>query len=70
MQNVLHYLNVVAPFLISQCYNGFSNNSLRWSVVAPFLISQCYNNFMIHSLLLKVVAPFLISQCYNLNHRR
>ena len=37
------YTTVVAPFLISQCYNY---NDIAWYgdyVVAPFLISQCYN---------------------------
>ena len=34
---------VVAPFLISQCYNNVLNNVVTLKVVAPFLISQCYN---------------------------
>ena len=34
---------VVAPFLISQCYNEFHNLNFPNLVVAPFLISQCYN---------------------------
>ena len=34
---------VVAPFLISQCYNRLSDKWLVHGVVAPFLISQCYN---------------------------
>ena len=36
-------ITVVAPFLISQCYNTSSANNTTFSVVAPFLISQCYN---------------------------
>ena len=35
---------VVAPFLISQCYNLTGIRSIEPIVVAPFLISQCYNN--------------------------
>ena len=57
---------VVAPFLISQCYNTALSEAINANVVAPFLISQCYNkeaSRRFHSL---VVAPFLISQCYNL----
>ena len=34
---------VVAPFLISQCYNHNSRANNKSVVVAPFLISQCYN---------------------------
>ena len=34
---------VVAPFLISQCYNLGRSVSVKQMVVAPFLISQCYN---------------------------
>ena len=34
---------VVAPFLISQCYNYKEPNRDVVQVVAPFLISQCYN---------------------------
>ena len=34
---------VVAPFLISQCYNAFVGQADADDVVAPFLISQCYN---------------------------
>ena len=34
---------VVAPFLISQCYNQIEFYRWRKFVVAPFLISQCYN---------------------------
>ena len=34
---------VVAPFLISQCYNLLRSQTIALSVVAPFLISQCYN---------------------------
>ena len=34
---------VVAPFLISQCYNKIYMHSWEFAVVAPFLISQCYN---------------------------
>ena len=35
--------SVVAPFLISQCYNGIDGDPHKRWVVAPFLISQCYN---------------------------
>ncbi len=35
---------VVAPILISQCYNAERVDRLNLSVVAPILISQCYNN--------------------------
>ena len=34
---------VVAPFLISQCYNQRNSGKRSGGVVAPFLISQCYN---------------------------
>ena len=34
---------VVAPFLISQCYNRSGTPKRFPLVVAPFLISQCYN---------------------------
>ena len=34
---------VVAPFLISQCYNAAQFDGDTETVVAPFLISQCYN---------------------------
>ena len=34
---------VVAPFLISQCYNMTAEEFCEKQVVAPFLISQCYN---------------------------
>ena len=34
---------VVAPFLISQCYNNAHEAMQGTNVVAPFLISQCYN---------------------------
>ena len=34
---------VVAPFLISQCYNAGILRFHAGYVVAPFLISQCYN---------------------------
>ncbi len=34
---------VVAPILISQCYNITFKGGIGWFVVAPFLISQCYN---------------------------
>ena len=34
---------VVAPFLISQCYNTKITQAIENRVVAPFLISQCYN---------------------------
>ena len=56
---------VVAPFLISQCYNvtEWEHSGLR--VVAPFLISQCYNKIPFKPQMNSVVAPFLISQCYN-----
>ena len=56
---------VVAPFLISQCYNIMVLHNRAVIVVAPFLISQCYNNMGKTVELCKVVAPFLISQCYN-----
>ena len=59
---------VVAPFLISQCYNGFNSVRIVRTVVAPFLISQCYNPVGFASSNGFVVAPFLISQCYN-RHR-
>ena len=36
-------LRVVAPFLISQCYNSVLITPYMNMVVAPFLISQCYN---------------------------
>ena len=39
----LYSLPVVAPILISQCYN-FRSWFFAWLiVVAPILISQCYN---------------------------
>ncbi len=56
---------VVAPILISQCYNFYYKSCLTYSVVAPFLISQCYNGGWHTACLFGVVAPFLISQCYN-----
>ena len=56
---------VVAPFLISQCYNWPSKDSMIALVVAPFLISQCYNKEEQEESIRRVVAPFLISQCYN-----
>ena len=56
---------VVAPFLISQCYNRLPVSEYALRVVAPFLISQCYNGRAIVVLNGRVVAPFLISQCYN-----
>ena len=56
---------VVAPFLISQCYNGIRNVEVSYRVVAPFLISQCYNYRVPVNDDPAVVAPFLISQCYN-----
>ena len=34
---------VVAPILISQCYNTLSSLTACMRVVAPILISQCYN---------------------------
>ena len=37
-------MNVVAPFLISQCYNFRNERKTDKKVVAPFLISQCYND--------------------------
>ena len=56
---------VVAPILISQCYNS----CLLWGaaafVVAPILISQCYNDAVLEFMVKQVVAPILISQCYN-----
>ena len=36
-------MRVVAPFLISQCYNLLALLPTINGVVAPFLISQCYN---------------------------
>ena len=56
---------VVAPFLISQCYNRGATTFRGIWVVAPFLISQCYNKKAPSLARVKVVAPFLISQCYN-----
>ena len=56
---------VVAPFLISQCYNTNCKPPMTFSVVAPFLISQCYNFPAPTTPERSVVAPFLISQCYN-----
>ncbi len=41
--NTLRKALVVAPFLISQCYNLLPFYKLAFFVVAPFLISQCYN---------------------------
>ena len=56
---------VVAPILISQCYNTLSSLTACMRVVAPILISQCYNlTFKIDAKVI-VVAPILISQCYN-----
>ena len=37
-------VTVVAPFLISQCYNFGDIRHVAGVVVAPFLISQCYNS--------------------------
>ncbi len=34
---------VVAPILISQCYNYHDEHIYEEVVVAPILISQCYN---------------------------
>ena len=59
------HMIVVAPFLISQCYNTISTPICAWFVVAPFLISQCYNPIGYAPVRYWVVAPFLISQCYN-----
>ena len=56
---------VVAPFLISQCYNPALRLLPEFFVVAPFLISQCYNIKCQIYPRYPVVAPFLISQCYN-----
>ena len=56
---------VVAPFLISQCYNELVERATVIRVVAPFLISQCYNELEEQYSAMSVVAPFLISQCYN-----
>ena len=56
---------VVAPFLISQCYNKTRCHGVQGGVVAPFLISQCYNFSNVFAPVSVVVAPFLISQCYN-----
>ena len=36
-------MSVVAPILISQCYNKRFKPNLYGDVVAPILISQCYN---------------------------
>ena len=58
-------VTVVAPILISQCYNPPPKSDTLGLVVAPILISQCYNvssQFKSHPV---VVAPILISQCYN-----
>ena len=38
-----HFRQVVAPILISQCYNTKSPTLQPKQVVAPILISQCYN---------------------------
>ena len=57
--------SVVAPFLISQCYNSYLLINSTGHVVAPFLISQCYNAMDMMGVKKRVVAPFLISQCYN-----
>ena len=43
-----HLIRVVAPFLISQCYNLAAHQHPHAGVVAPFLISQCYNLFARH----------------------
>ena len=59
------YKTVVAPFLISQCYNLTNFLYVNALVVAPFLISQCYNSDIGIYKPWVVVAPFLISQCYN-----
>ncbi len=66
--NTLRKALVVAPFLISQCYNLLPFYKLAFFVVAPFLISQCYNLLPFYKLAFFVVAPFLISQCYNATH--
>ncbi len=46
--NTLRKALVVAPFLISQCYNLLPFYKLAFFVVAPFLISQCYNATHLH----------------------
>ncbi len=56
---------VVAPILISQCYNIKNAQYKKSKVVAPILISQCYNNLPKQTNTMHVVAPILISQCYN-----
>ena len=56
---------VVAPILISQCYNLSSCWLSCIHVVAPILISQCYNRIIQPLFWFVVVAPILISQCYN-----
>ena len=61
----MRYSFVVAPILISQCYNPCGASAFGVVVVAPILISQCYNTPHAEPLLMGVVAPILISQCYN-----
>ncbi|EKY05549.1 hypothetical protein HMPREF9120_01803 [Neisseria sp. oral taxon 020 str. F0370] len=56
---------VVAPSLISQCYNCSRRLYALSLVVAPSLISQCYNIHLVRRQPQSVVAPSLISQCYN-----
>ncbi len=63
--NTLRKALVVAPFLLSQCYNFIPIALRSRCVVAPFLLSQCYNCNLIFRRLYIVVAPFLLSQCYN-----
>ena len=46
MTAAIHGGIVVAPFLISQCYNSDTTEVATGNVVAPFLISQCYNPFL------------------------
>ncbi len=65
MPVIVFSLLVVAPFLISQCYNKSIYRPPFPAVVAPFLISQCYNVCFSNGKHIFVVAPFLISQCYN-----
>ena len=57
---------VVAPILISQCYNHKNRLISYRKVVAPILISQCYNKLSKGNFTMTVVAPILISQCYNI----
>ena len=58
---------VVAPFLISQCYNSVAADVPMPDVVAPFLISQCYNILPALDFNAMVVAPLYIG-CSSLSH--